>query len=186
VYANGYEDLFAFDATSGASLWETKIVDSNLCCSPLIWQEDGQICIVYRNDVFALDKETHQEIWRYTTGDFSAVSHVELGDGVVYCEIGSTSSEGGDGNHVVALVPATPTLKAGGAARVTTLTSLRGGPSPTGVVRAELAPGTVVTITGESKSAGNVVWWPVTVEETGDQGWVEASTLEPLTSGSDA
>ncbi len=41
---------------------------------------------------------------------------------------------------------------------------------------------TVVTITGESETTGEVVWWPV-VDETGDQGWVEASALEPLTSG---
>ncbi|MGB3307882.1 MAG: hypothetical protein WBA63_16965 [Thermomicrobiales bacterium] len=65
-------------------------------------------------------------------------------------------------------------------------TFLRGGPAPTAVERAELKPDTFVTLTSESETAGNVVWWPVTVDETGDQGWVEASKLEPLTSGPSA
>ena len=46
-----------------------------------------------------------------------------------------------------------------------------------------LEPDTVVTITGEAVTTGNLVWLPVMIEETGDQGWVEASKLEPLTSG---
>jgi hypothetical protein len=66
---------------------------------------------------------------------------------------------------------------------VTETASLRGGPAPTAVERAELQPGTTVTITGESETAGEDVWWPVTVDETGDVGWVEASKLEPISSG---
>jgi hypothetical protein len=74
-------------------------------------------------------------------------------------------------------------MSIGGMARVIETTSLRGGPASTAVERAELKPDTVVTITGEAETTGDVVWWPVTVDATGDQGWVEASTLEPLTSG---
>lgn len=44
---------------------------------------------------------------------------------------------------------------------------------------------TVVTIIDESESSGDVVWWPVLVNEAGERGWVDASVLELLTSGPD-
>ena len=64
-------------------------------------------------------------------------------------------------------------------AQVTANTVMRGAPTSTAVERAELAENTIVTITGESKTVGDTVWWPVTVDETGDQGWVDEAALEP-------
>ena len=78
-----------------------------------------------------------------------------------------------------------PTLDVGGTAKIVMVTWLRGGPAATAVERSELKEGTMVTITDEPVRSGGFVWWPVIVSDTGDQGWVEASSLVPLISATD-
>ena len=46
------------------------------------------------------------------------------------------------------------------------------------MLRAELDGGDGVTITGESEvAADGVEWWPVTVDDTGEVGWVKGEDL---------
>lgn len=59
---------------------------------------------------------------------------------------------------------------------------LRGGPSAAAVVRANLATGTPVTVTGESVISTGVEWQLVLVNETQISGWVEMSKIDHLPS----
>ena len=46
------------------------------------------------------------------------------------------------------------------------------------MVRAELGAGTLVAITGGAEvTAEGVEWWPVTVDDTGEVGWVKGDDL---------
>jgi len=139
---------------------------------------DG-ILYAYGDALYALDAKDGTELWSFATESEIETSPV-VAKGMVYvgCVNGSRTK-----GTLYAIGRDVPKLSAGGTAHVTEKTNLRGGPAPTAVERAELKPDTVVTITGEAVTTNEVVWWPVTVDETGDQGWVEASKLEPLTSG---
>jgi hypothetical protein len=161
------------DANGVEAIWTFATGDWVYYSSPAVVA--GVVYVGSRdNHLYAVNAEDGTERWRFATGGEISSSPAVV-DGVVY--VGSS-----DGN-LHALGARVPRLSVGGTARVTETISLRGGPAPTTVERAELTPETVVTITGESATTGDVVWWPVVVDETGEQGWIEASTLEPLTSG---
>jgi outer membrane protein assembly factor BamB len=177
VYVRG-SGLVALDATDGTERWRFEA--GGRSSSPAV--VDG---VVYfgseSKNLYAVDAVHGTERWQIAIGDDGHASPVVVG-GRVY--IGSYDLTNGEnsGSVLYAIGAIVPKLSVGGTARVTEMTTLRGGPARTAVERAELNEDTVVTITGESETNGDVVWWPVTVNETGDQGWVEASKLEPLTS----
>jgi outer membrane protein assembly factor BamB len=175
AYIMGQGVLHAFDARSGTERWNHEVTGvSGVDC---LLVADGVVYLSFGRTLVAVDAKTRAEIWRHSTesdGTSYDVLPVVI-NGFVYFN-------GADGK-LHALGAGSAKLSVGGAARVTEATSLRGGPSPTAVERAVLAPDTVVTLTNESKTVGNVVWWPVTVNETGSQGWVDGSKLEPLATG---
>lgn len=55
--------------------------------------------------------------------------------------------------------------------------NLRSEPSPTGQIVAELAKDTRLTVTGDAVEAGGYTWYPVTVVETSDTGYVVSTFL---------
>ena len=55
--------------------------------------------------------------------------------------------------------------------------NLRSDPSTSGDVVAQLDPGTGLTVTGDPQSADGYVWYPVTVTDTGEEGWAVADYL---------
>jgi outer membrane protein assembly factor BamB len=128
------------------------------------------------SEVRSLDMTDGTAVWIYQlpSSGKTALSAPVVVDGLVL--VGSQ-----DGS-MYALGSRIPKLGPGGTARVTEATALRGAPSSTAVERAMLEPDTMVTITDESEGTGNIAWWPV-VTDTGGQGWVDGSSLEPLTSG---
>lgn len=81
---------------------------------------------------------------------------------------------GSPDGSVYVVEAAEPQLENGATAEVADGgTTLRGGPTETAVVRAEFDAGAVVTITGEAEvTADGVEWWPVSVNDTGEVGWV--------------
>ena len=156
--SNGVEAIWTYKA--GYEITVPAVVDGVVYIGS--WDEN----------LYAVNAKDGTERWRFTVG--GSVSSPAVVDGVVY--LGGVST-------LYAIGARVPRLSVGGTARVTEKTNLRGGPAPTAVERAELKPDTVVTITGESETAGVIVWWPVKANEAGDQGWIEESKLEPLTSG---
>ncbi|MGC4107594.1 MAG: DUF4352 domain-containing protein [Thermomicrobiales bacterium] len=55
--------------------------------------------------------------------------------------------------------------------------NLRAEPSPSGQIVAELTKDTHLTVTGDGVEAGGYLWYPVTVVETGDSGYVVSTFL---------
>jgi hypothetical protein len=164
--------LYALDAENGVERWRFA-TNGGISSSPAV--VDGVVYVGSSDaNLYAVNAEDGAERWQFATSDRISSSPAVV-DGMVY--VGSQ-----DGT-LYAIGAPVRRLGVGGTARVTETTALRGGPAPTAVERAELQPDTVVTITGEAVTTGDVSWWPVTVDETSDQGWVEASKLEPLTSG---
>jgi outer membrane protein assembly factor BamB len=169
IYVCGGAYLFALNAEDGTELWRYASPEGDRFESPAV-VGDVVYCGSWET-LYAFNAADGTELWRFAVDD--SIEDLVIADGVVYAWEGDTLYAIG------ARVP-------GGTARVTETASLRGGPAPTAVARAALEPDTVVTITGESEAVGEGVWWPVTVAETGDQGWVEASKLEPISSGAAA
>ena len=171
VYIAGMDLLHALNADDGTERWRVDL-DSELWNSPAV--VNGVVYMGTDSSLHALNADDGTERWRVVIG-YGSPSSPAIVDGVVYtgCSDGTFYAIGARG----------PKLSVGGTARVTEATALRGGPAPTAVERAELEPDTVVTITDVAEATGDVTWWPVKVDDTGDQGWVEASKLEPLTSG---
>ena len=58
---------------------------------------------------------------------------------------------------------------------------LRSEPSTDGEIVAELPSGTQLQVTGDFAEAGQCDWWPVTVTETGQAGFVIEQYLQPVT-----
>ena len=205
--------LYAFDAKNGTEKWHFEApVEYKYFISPAV--ADKVVYVGSNNGIlYAIDANDGTERWQFKTR-WGKASSPTIADGVVYVCMGDLyaveaksgserwhlSGDGGSAPLVVAnsMIYAgvsrglwvfgaqIPQLSVGGTAQVTKKTTLRGGPSTTAVARAELDPDTNVTITDESTTTGDIVWWPVKVNQTGDQGWVEASKLEPLTSGTAA
>ena len=63
--------------------------------------------------------------------------------------------------------------------RTTAAVNLRPGPTTDGEPITELQPGTQLQITGDFVEAGQCDWWPVTVVDTGQSGFVIEQYLEP-------
>jgi outer membrane protein assembly factor BamB len=167
----GDANLYALHVEDGTELWRFAAGDAG--SSQVV---AGDVVYYGSNDgnLYAVNAADGTELWRFLVEADFGIACAAVVDGVVYVT--------GDGT-LYAIGARVPKLSVGGVARVTETTSLRGGPAPTAVERTDLKEDTRVTITGESVTAGEVVWWPVTVAETGDQGWVEASKLEPISSG---
>ena len=60
--------------------------------------------------------------------------------------------------------------------------NLRAEASTTGDIVAELAKGTELTVTGEPIEADGYRWYPVTVDETGDDGYIVQDFIDPVES----
>jgi len=170
--------LYAIDASDGSERWRFTTSDYAIF-SPVV--VGGTVYVGSMNEsvgacVYAVDAEDGSERWRFSTTG-SLVGSSAVINGTVY-------AAGLDKLYAIGV--RAPKLDVGGVARVTETISLRSVPSSTAPERAALEHDTLVTITGEPVTAGDVTWWPVRVDETGDQGWVEASKLEPLTSGEDS
>jgi outer membrane protein assembly factor BamB len=165
--------ILALNAADGTERWRFAL--SGFYSSSVAVAD--RVVYVGGAGIYALDTEDGSERWRVVIGD-PGWSSPAVVDGVVYL--------GTLGGELYAIGARAPRIEVGGTARVTLATTLRGGPAPTAVARAELDPDTVVMITGEAEMAGDATWWPVMVEDTGDQGWVEESKLEPRTSGGDS
>lgn len=165
--------MHALDARDGTVRWEFK-TGGGIYSSPSIVGEDMYFGSTDET-LYVVNAQTGKEHWRFATNGPIYSSPAVIG-GVAYI--------GGEDLYAIGgTVIQAPELSVGGTARVVQYTTLRGSPSPTSVARAELVQDTVVTITGEAESASGSVWWPVTVNDSGEMGWVDASTLEPLTSG---
>lgn len=182
------QNLYALDAYNGTELWRFSAGTSS--SSPVV--VDSLVYITFETgnlrageermlNICAVDSNNGIEQWRqiHKTGTVSFSSPIVL-DGIVI--VGGTYPAG----HLFAIGSRIPRLRVDGTARIVETTTLRGGPAPTTVERAKLKASDVVTITGESVQAGNIIWWPVTVQDTGAQGWVEASKLVPLAGGEGA
>ncbi|MFN0143984.1 MAG: hypothetical protein ACKVP6_11155 [Mycobacterium sp.] len=72
-----------------------------------------------------------------------------------------------------------PTHEVGTVLVTTDAVNLRPGPNTDGAPISELAPGTGVQIAGEFSEQGQCDWWPVTVVDTGQQGFIREDFLAP-------
>ncbi len=83
-----------------------------------------------------------------------------------------------DTDDIVAIGPVPPSLQVGGRATVTSEVVLRGAPSADAIERAKLATGAMVEVTGAKETSNGKDWIPVTVQETGESGWLPVDVLE--------
>ncbi len=163
--------LCALNANDGTARWRFSTPESYFSGLPLL--VDGEVlCGLDDASIIAIGADDGIERWR--------ISHDPTLEGMMVAAGMILTT---DSYSLYAIGTMATRLSVGGIAKVTEKTSLRGGPAPTAVERRELQADTVVLITDESVTADDVTWWPVTVNDTGDQGWVEASKLEPITSG---
>jgi len=171
LYVGSWDmNLYALDAMTGAELWRfaTDAVIPKSCPAAFdrmvyVASDDG--------NVYALDSDTGTERWRFRTGVKSVAPCPAVLEGAVYV--------GSEDGIVHALEAVRPELEKGIIAAIAEGgTVLRGGPTETAVVRAELDEGTGVVIIGESEiGVDGVEWWPVTVNDTGEAGWIMGEHL---------
>lgn len=163
--------LYAYDGAHGGELWRFT-TDAGIWASPSI--ADGTV-FVAGGLLYALDAKDGAKRWEFATeetGHATSSAPTVVVNGKVYYK---------DADGMLFPVSGqAPRLREGGRGRVIEKTHLRGGPAPTAVERAELDVDTVVTITGESVTTGEDIWWPVSLDEQDLEGWVLASTLEPI------
>lgn len=170
VYVSSdHGNLYAVDAATGTERWRVSIDGNRSHYGPTV--ADGVVYVGDDDTLYALDGTNGAEQWQFTVGG-DRLSSPAVVDGAIYL---SGSPDG----IVYALEAAQPVLQNGTTAEVADGgTALRGGPSESAVVRAELDAGTVVTITGEAEPvAQGETWWPVTVNDTGEVGWVKGEDL---------
>ena len=72
-----------------------------------------------------------------------------------------------------------PAYEVGTLVSTTAAVNLRPGPTTDGEPITELQPGTQLQITGDFVEAGQCDWWPVTVVDSGQSGFVIEQYLEP-------
>lgn len=85
---------------------------------------------------------------------------------------------GGSGGQTSA--PPSSTVAAGAKVTVTEpVVNLRSEPSTSGKVVAKLKQGDVLTVTGAPVAGGDYQWYPVTVDATGDSGYVAVNFVAP-------
>jgi len=72
-----------------------------------------------------------------------------------------------------------PVYEVGAVVRTTAELNLREGPSTDSASVVVLPQGTKLQVTGEFQEAGQCDWWPVTVVDTGQSGFVIEQYLEP-------
>jgi uncharacterized protein YgiM (DUF1202 family) len=72
-----------------------------------------------------------------------------------------------------------PVYAVGSVVTTTAEVNLRDGPTTDSAAVAVLLAGERLQITGDFQEAGQCDWWPVTVTETGQSGWVMAQFLSP-------
>lgn len=168
--------ICAISAYDGKELWRYSPENKRaVVLYPTL--ADDVLCIAIAaintadNMLLALSPTSGDELWRIP-GGISA--DPVISNGVIYLSSGSGIS---------AFTALGPQLKKGGAARLVEDAVLRGGPSSTTVERRTLAAGTTVTIIGDREMTSATEWWPVSVDSTRDQGWIDASKLEALSSG---
>jgi len=180
---SGDKNLYAIDAKDGTERWrlttEDRVSSSAAVVNGIVYFGS------YDGYLYAASTEAGERLWSFEVGNAIFSSPVVVG-GKVF--VGSVVHPDRDLSDLIiglyAIGARIPKLSVGGTASVTETASLRGGPASTAVERAELKADTMIAITGESVTGSNsVIWWPVKVDETGAQGWVEASKLEPVTSG---
>jgi outer membrane protein assembly factor BamB len=160
-------NLAAFDATSGVERW--RLSNDSEVTSGLRIDEDGILYIgSHDGNVHAIDTATGDELWRFET-EHSVFSTPAVTDDLVLVTGWDT---------LVALGGRPARFEPGAKARVTSITPLQAAPNSTAVQRAQLEPGTIVTLTGASESRDGVVWWPVSVDDTGATGWVDEADLQ--------
>jgi hypothetical protein len=75
-----------------------------------------------------------------------------------------------------------PVYAVGSVVSTTAEINLREGPSTDSAAVVVLPPGTRLQVTGEFQEAGQCDWWPVTVVDTGQSGFILEQYLEPSTS----
>ena len=74
-----------------------------------------------------------------------------------------------------------PVYAVGALVRTTQNANLREGPSDNSAAVVVLPEGTRLQVTGEFQEAGQCDWWPVTVADTGQAGFISEPYLEPST-----
>jgi hypothetical protein len=72
-----------------------------------------------------------------------------------------------------------PVYSVGAVVSTTAVLNLREGPSTDSALVAELPEGSRLQVTGEFQEAGQCDWWPVTVVDSGQSGFVIEQYLEP-------
>jgi type IV secretory pathway VirB10-like protein len=87
-----------------------------------------------------------------------------------------TPAAGADPANPCASLPVYPV---GAIVTTTAELNLREGPSTESAVVVELPEGSRLQVTGEFQEAGQCDWWPVTVVDTGQSGFVIEQYLEP-------
>lgn len=167
--------MYVFDVQKGTERW--RFDPDGYLGEPIVM--GSNVLVPTANYVYALDAVDGSEQWHIETDvdgtNYQFPLFSVVADGIVYVAV--------DYDVVIALGSQIPRLAPGAKARIATKTTLRAAPNPSAVERAQLEQDTIVTLTGEPETRDDVVWWPVTVDDTGAMGWVEESALKPFVNG---
>jgi outer membrane protein assembly factor BamB len=163
--AVGNGNLVALNSQTGETLWTYAPQDS---LYPPVVCGDAIVTTSDRGLVYAVDAQTGTPRWQFAIG-FQAYWPVIV-DQLLLVSNGAAT--------IAAFGARAIRFEPGAKARVIAGATLRGAPSATSVARAELEAGTVVTLTGAAEATGSIIWWPVSVDDTGFDGWVEETSLE--------
>jgi hypothetical protein len=80
-------------------------------------------------------------------------------------------------DEILAIGNVSAVLQPGGRATLTEDATLRGAPSHSAIERAQVALGTIVDVTGDGETTDGTEWFPVTLSDTSESGWLPADVL---------
>lgn len=160
--------LTALDSSTGVPIWSI-ISDTNeyfdiYAAGETVYVTDGS------GNLIGYDAADGTELWRKQFDSNSWV-HMAIHEQILVARSNRTLTAFGEPPAI---------LEPSAQAIITERTILRAAPSPIAVERDVLEAEAIVTVTGEFVQHEDNTWWPVSVDETGTEGWVVATALEVI------
>ncbi len=170
-FADGYDVLYSRYAENGNPNWNLEVSAwGNVSYTPVMCAGKAYALVQdYNRDenvLIAIDPakpEVHGVRGSLAVPMFMA-------DGIMVAQDDDTG-------EILAIGNVSAVLQPGGRATLTEDATLRGAPSDSAIERAQVANGTLVDVTGDGETTNGAEWFPVTLSDTSESGWLPASVL---------
>jgi outer membrane protein assembly factor BamB len=82
--------MYAIDADGGNLIWKSEDLGGPIVSPPAVSESGLIILSTFNNEVIALDESSHDEVWRFPTGDWAWASPTVDGEQVYVSDISGT------------------------------------------------------------------------------------------------